>query len=211
MDNYKNTFETWNKLAHNYQGKFMDFDLYDDTYNLFCEWIEKPNAKIFEIGCGPGNITRYLLNKQPDFKITATDVAPNMVAVAQANNPAAKCSVLDVRELNTVKEKYDAVICGFCMPYLSKDDCLKLITDAANILNSGGVLYFSAIEDAYSKSTYETSSDGQHTMFVYYHEEAYLQEALKAANFENVIVKRKHYQKANGTTETHIIFIAKKG
>ncbi|HKC68335.1 MAG TPA: class I SAM-dependent methyltransferase, partial [Bacteroidia bacterium] len=69
MDRYQNTFETWNKLAHNYQGKFMDFDLYDDTYNTFCQLLEKPNAKIFEIGCGPGNITRYLLTKHPDFKI----------------------------------------------------------------------------------------------------------------------------------------------
>lgn len=210
MDNYEKTFETWNKLAHNYQGKFMDFDLYDDTYNLFCEWLEKPNAKIFEIGCGPGNITRYLLKKRPDFKIDATDVAPNMVAVAQENNPTAKCSILDVRKLDTVKEKYDAVICGFCMPYLSKDDCLKLISDAAKILNEKGVIYFSAIEDAYSKSNYETSSDGQHTIFVYYHEEAYLQEALKAVNFTQVEVKRKYYEKANGTTQTHIIFIARK-
>ncbi|HTA62993.1 MAG TPA: class I SAM-dependent methyltransferase [Bacteroidia bacterium] len=210
MGNYEKTFETWNKLAHNYQGKFMYFDLYDDTYNLFCEWLEKPNAKIFEIGCGPGNITRYLLNKRPDFKIIATDVAPNMVAVAQENNPAATCMVLDCRELSDMATKFDGVMCGFCMPYLVKDDCLKLIKDSANILNEKGVLYFSAIEDAYSKSTYETSSDGQHTMFVYYHEEIYLQTALKENNFTQVEVKRKHYEKANGTTQTHIIFIARK-
>jgi trans-aconitate methyltransferase len=210
MDNYKTTFDTWNKLAHNYQDKFMDLDLYDDTYNIFCGLITNPNATVFEIGCGPGNITKYLLNKRPDFKIDATDVVPNMVKLAQENNPEVMCSVLDCRELNTVTKKYDAIMCGFCMPYLSKDDCIKLINDAANILNSGGILYFSAIEDNYSKSTYETSSDGQHTMFIYYHEEKYLQAALKTNHFKEVIVKRKHYEKANGTTSTHIIFIAKK-
>lgn len=118
MDNYKKTFDTWNKLAHNYQGKFMDFDLYDDTYDLFCELIEKPNAKIFEIGCGPGNITKYLLNKRSDFKIEATDVAPNMVDVAQQNNPSAACHVFDARQLATLPHKYDGVMGGFCMPYL---------------------------------------------------------------------------------------------
>ena len=35
MDNrYTETFETWNKVAALYQDKFMDLDLYNDTYEL---------------------------------------------------------------------------------------------------------------------------------------------------------------------------------
>lgn len=39
----------------------MDLDLYNDTYDAFCQAVYKPGARIFEIGCGPGNITRYVL------------------------------------------------------------------------------------------------------------------------------------------------------
>src|SRR5829696_71014 len=89
MDNYQKTFETWDKVATLYQEKFMNLDLYNDTYNKFCELIKKPNATIFEIGCGPGNITKYLLAKKPDIQIYAIDVAPNMIQLAKANNPTA--------------------------------------------------------------------------------------------------------------------------
>ena len=56
MDKYKETFKTWNKVASLYEDKFMDLDLYNNTYDYFCELV-KDNAKILEIGCGPGNIT----------------------------------------------------------------------------------------------------------------------------------------------------------
>jgi hypothetical protein len=33
MDRYKETFETWNKVASLYQDKFMELDLYNDSTN----------------------------------------------------------------------------------------------------------------------------------------------------------------------------------
>ena len=209
MDHYKNTFQIWNQLASKYEDKFMDLDLYNDTYDFFCEQIKKSNATIFEIGCGPGNITKYLLSKRPDFKITATDVAPNMVESAQRNNPSAICKVMDCREMDTVTEKFDGVVCGFCMPYLSKEDCQKLIADSARVLNDSGVIYFSAIEGDYEKSNYETSSDGQNTMFVYLHQEDYLRGFLLQNGFEIIAIERKTYPK-NDQVGIHLILIAKK-
>ena len=210
MNSYKTTFQTWDKLANAYQDKFMSLNLYNDTYDMFCELIEKPNATIFEIGCGPGNITKYLLTKKPDFKIDAIDVSPNMIKLAKENNPAANFSVLDCREIGKISKKYDGIVCGFCMPYLSKADVGKLISDSTNLLNRGGILYFSAIEDDYNKSTFESSSDGQHKMFIFYHEERYLQHYLLKNDFEIVTVKRIKYPKAATETATHIIFVARK-
>ncbi len=202
------TIQTWDKLATVYQEKFMDLDLYNDTYDTFCQLIQKQSAHLLEIGCGPGNITKYLLTQIPDFHIDATDAAPNMVKAAQENNPAAHCTLLDCRDIHTLTTRYDGVMCGFCMPYLSKDDCRKLIKDCAHVLNTGGIFYFSAIEDDYNKSSYETSSNGEHTMFVYYHEEAYLKDYLRENNFELVSMVRKDYPQA--VHPTHIIFIARK-
>ena len=54
MNNYDETQQTWNKVASLYQDKFMDMDLYNETYDLICNSIKKPHAKILEIGCGQG-------------------------------------------------------------------------------------------------------------------------------------------------------------
>lgn len=210
MNNYNITHQTWDQLASAYQDKFMDLDLYNDTYDLFCELVKPSGASILEIGCGPGNITRYILAKRPDFNIEGIDVAPNMLKLAKENNPAASFKVMDCRYIDTLASTYDAILCGFCLPYLSKEDCRKFIKDCASLLTAGGILYFSAIEDEYAKSAMETSSNGEHSLFVYYHEAAYLQQWLSEYGFEELALNRKHYPKADGSASVHMIFMAKK-
>ena len=188
----------------------MDLDLYNDTYDIFCNAIKVPHAKILEIGCGPGNITKYLLSKRPDLEIEAIDMAPNMIALAKVNNPTASFKVMDAREIDNITQQFDGIMCGFCLPYLSKEDCAKLINDCSGLLENNGILYLSAIEDVYEKSAMETSSDGQHSMFVYCHEADYLQEMLQNNGFELTDMIRKHYPKSDGTSATHLICLAKK-
>lgn len=210
MDNYQNTIAIYDQIAAAYQDKFMDLDLYNDTYDLFCQLVEKPNAAVLEVACGPGNITRYVLSKRPDFKIKATDMAPNMVKLAQTNNPSATCEVMDCRAIDQLTERFDAVICGFCMPYLSKDDCDKLIKDSANLLHGGGIFYGSVLEDDYEKSGYQSSSDGKLRMFIYRHQADYLMEMLTTHHFSTLHLIRKPYPKSDGSTDTHLIIIAQK-
>ncbi len=210
MDRYQTTFQTWNKVAATYQEIFMYLDLYNDTYDTFCELIPKPGAGIFEIGCGPGNITRYLLARRPDFKIQAIDVAPEMIALAQKNNPTADFRVMDCREIDTITTHFDGIMCGFCLPYLSQPDCAKLIRDCAALLQPGGIFYISTIEGDYERSGYQSGSNPQDKMYVYYYPEAWVQDQLKSNQFEVVNLTRKSYPKKDGTTDTHLIFIARK-
>ncbi|HWY37377.1 MAG TPA: class I SAM-dependent methyltransferase [Bacteroidia bacterium] len=210
MDKYKITIETFNKLAEGYQDKFMDVSLYHDSLDVFCRLITKPNAKVFEVGCGPGNLTKYLLSKRPDLIIEAIDMAPNMIELARKNNPGATFKIMDARDINIVPGKFDAIMCGFCMPYLSKEDCAKLVKDCSFLLHEGGVFYFSTMEGDYSKSGFEKSSNGQDGGYMYYHQENYLLKMMKENNFNLVKFKRQEFKKPDGTSNTDMIFIVKK-
>jgi cyclopropane fatty-acyl-phospholipid synthase-like methyltransferase len=207
MDRYQTTFDTWDKIASLYQQYFMDLDLYNDTYDLFCDQLKTPAASILEIGCGPGNITRYLLNKRHDLLIDATDIAPNMISLAKQNNPAANCMILDAREIHTLTKKYNGIMCGFCLPYLSKEDCAKLFFDCKQLLNQDGVLYCSALEGDHENSGFESGSSGDKA-YVYYYEQDFLIQLLETTGFENIQTFRKQYQKKDGTEQIHLILIA---
>ena len=209
MDTYKETFETWDKLAKLYQDKFMDLDLYDDSYDLFCECVIKINPSILEIGCGPGNITKYLLNKRPDFNIEAIDISPNMIALAKINNPTANFKLMDIRNINQLKTKFDAIICGFCLPYISKLDCSKLINNLNSLLTEHGVIYLSFVEGDNTKSAYQIGSSGDRIYF-YYHSLDYLQSDLQENKFEIIKVFHKEYEKNDKTSEIHSIILAEK-
>lgn len=82
MDPYAQTAQTWDKIAGLYQDRFMDLTLYNQTYDALCQTLPQ-NAKLLELGCGPGNITRYLLQMRPDLSILATDTSYNMLELAK--------------------------------------------------------------------------------------------------------------------------------
>ncbi len=209
IDRYKETFETWNKVAALYQDRFMDLDLYNETYDFLCNLLVKENSKILEIGCGPGNITKYLLSKKPDLSIFATDIAPNMIEIAKRNNPSASFAVIDSRHIDQIKTKFDAMVCGFCLPYLSPDDCKKLIYDMANILNENGLFYLSFEEGDTKKSGFQKSSTGYRTYF-YFHSLDFLQTNFILNNFEIMKTFIIEYKKSEKETDFHTVLIVKK-
>lgn len=209
MDNSSQAVSVFNKLAQQYQDRFMNFDLYNDTFDIFCDNIPKPDAAILELACGPGNITRYLLNKRPDFKILGTDLAPNMLELAKENNPAADFQIMDSRAIASIDKKYDGIMIGFCLPYLSKEETAKLISDAYQILNPEGVIYISTMEDDYSKSGIEESSNGD-TVFVHYYLAGDILQMLKANHFNIINLQRKDFLQKDNTIAKHLVIIAKK-
>lgn len=209
MDRYKITFETWDKVAELYEDKFMNLDLYNDSYDIFCSLIKKSNANIFEIGCGPGNITKHLVSARAEFKIVAIDVSPNMIHLAKINNPTVHFSVMDCRNINTITEKFDGIICGFCIPYLSAKDSSSLIKESSRLLNKDGILYFSTIKGDYNQSGLKAASTGD-CSYVYYYNEDYFQMELDSNDFRLVDLLEKKFTKSDGTNEINQIFIAQK-
>ena len=210
MENrYTETFKTWNKVALLYQNKFMDLDLYNDTYDFICSSLNKPNSKILEIGCGPGNITKYILSKRPDLDIFGIDIAPNMIELAKRNNPKASFAMMDSREISKIITKYDGIIVGFCLPYLSQTDSEKLISDAKNLLNDSGLIYISFVEGDPNKSDFQVGSTGDRSYF-YYHSLDKLKALLIDNLFEDLKVFNVEYKKSETEIDIHTILTAKK-
>ena len=209
MDRYKETFETWNKVASRYRDMFMDLDLYNDTYDFICDSISKDNAKILEIGCGPGNITKYLLSERPDFDIFGIDIAPNMIELAKNNNPTANFAIMDSGQIDEIKTKYDAIVCGFCLPYLSQTDSRKLITDCYNLLNENGLIYMSFVEGDPIKSDFQIGSSGDRIYF-YFHNLDDLKTQLIENRFGELKTFKVEYKKTETQIDIHTILTAKK-
>lgn len=207
MNRYKETFDTWNKVAALYQDKFMDLDLYDKTYDFICNSIIKNKAEILEIGCGPGNITKYLLSRRPDFNIFGLDIAPNMIELAKKNNPASNFDVMDIRKIGDLTRKFDGIVCGFCLPYLSYTDCERLISHTKKLLNENGILYISFVEGEPNKSGYKIGSSGD-SVYFYYHSLDKLKAVLNTNLFEELKIFKVEYQKNKIDKETHTILIA---
>lgn len=211
MNQIRTATEVFDKCAKEYQERFMDVGLYHESFDMFCKVVAKKNPAILELACGPGNITKYLLEKRPDFKILATDVAPSMIELGKANNPTAEFEVMDCRNISQLDKKYDGIMCGFCLPYLSKEEAIKMIGDASKLLHPEGMMYISTMEESETnKSGPKTSSSGEYTLYMHYHQAAYLIDALEENDFEILDFKRQDYPTRDGSKVTDLIIIARR-
>ena len=208
-ERYKETQKTWNKIAQLYEDKFMELNLYDDTYKSFCNLLLKPDADVLEIGCGPGNITQHLLQLKPQLQILATDVSKDMISLAAKNNPGIDTQVLDCRHLDIIAQKFDGIMCGFTIPYLSAADCNKLISDSYNLLSDNGIIYISFVPGDDKKSGFISGSTGERTYF-YYHNINALKQNLQLNHMMVTHRIDKMYKKSDEVYETHTILIAQK-
>lgn len=205
MDKTNMAIAVFDKHAQEYEQRFMDVSLYADAIDMFCDSLPQENVSILELACGPGNITRYLLDKMPKLNILATDLSANMLELAKKNNPEANFELLDCRDIAKLTQKFDGVVCGFCLPYLSKEETLNLIKDTAGVLNENGVFYLSTIDGNYSNSGLTTNSHCD-SVYMYYYEEDFLKQAL-VEDFNIVSIKHKEYD-YKGTQVKDVIVIA---
>lgn len=191
MDSVKLAENIFNKHATAYLEKFKDVSLYQESLDIFCNMLPK-TPSVVEVGTGPGNVTKYVLKQRPDLKLTGIDIAGNMIALAQINNPSGTFIKMDCRNIYLLKNKYNGIISSFCFPYLSQDEVSKFIKDAKDKLTEGGIIYISTMEGDYTSSGLETTSAGE-SLYIHYHEYAFLSATLIQNQFEIVDTRRKQY------------------
>lgn len=190
MDHNQQSVNIFNRMAQRYQDKYMDLSSCIDTFSPFIAALPKSNARVLDLACGPGNICRYLLKQKPMLSILATDLAPNMLALAKQNNPSIEVMLLDCRELHSLQERFDGIMCGFCLPYLTQQQALNLISDAALRMLDKGVLYMSCMEGSELAPKID-ASDNTDKMYTYFHQGDTLIDALENAGFKVFDIQRK--------------------
>ncbi len=208
MKNFEISVKRFDEFAAEYAERFMDVDSYSDSIEKFCTQINIKQPKILELGCGPGNITRLLQVRLPEARITAIDLAPKMIEIARKQLPGIDFRVMDVRDISSIPDKFDAVMCSFCLPFLSKEDADKLIADCAEKLSSVGVLYISTMEGNETKAGFEaTSFSGNSEIYFNYHSRPNLENSFAECGFEIRHLKLQDYLETDGRITTDIILI----
>lgn len=207
MDPLKATINTFDKYAVEYEGKYMNYGPYVETYAPLSELLPA-DAAILDAACGPGNIAKFLLNGFPDRKLHGIDLSANMVARARINNPAATFDVMDCRKIPSLTQMYDGIVAGFCFPYLSREEAGTFISDTRTMLNTRGILYISFMEGDYAASGLQTRNDVD-WVCTYYHDADLLVETLKAKGFEVIDLVRKKFKRDDEPDASDVFIYAR--
>jgi len=207
MDTFDISVKRFDEFASAYAEKFKIVDAYRPSIDRFCDLIVGNKPGILELGCGPGNVSQYIKNKFPDSEYIAVDLAPNMIDIAKQQVKGVDFMVMDVRKISTFNTKFDAIMCSFCLPFLSKSDTYKLITDCADRLKENGAIYISTMEGDESKAGFETTSfSGDSEIYFNYHKQKDIEKALLENGFIIEGFTRQDYVESDGSVLIDMIF-----
>lgn len=207
IDKTQKTIHAYDISAKTFQDKFMDLELYTDSFEHFFDILDQ-KSKILDLGCGPGNVSKYLLDKNPDLDISGIDLSEKMIELARKNVPGANFELCDIRKLDFKSKSFDAVVAAFCLPSLNNDEATALIQNISRIVKPGGIVYMSCMEG--TRSGFETTSfTDQNKIFINYYEESFLLDAFAKNGFEIEKKFRQDYPEADGSVTIDMIFISR--
>jgi SAM-dependent methyltransferase len=98
----------------------------------------KTNAKILDIGCGPG---MYLgLFKNLPYELHATDINSGMIDLAKQEVPRATFYAGDIHDV-VISERFDLIYCIGVLIYIPPSSLQAFLKKIMSLLNDGGILY----------------------------------------------------------------------
>jgi cyclopropane fatty-acyl-phospholipid synthase-like methyltransferase len=185
--------------------------LYKDTFAYLLETLPQ-GGTVLELGCGPGNVVKYLRTQRPDLHFLGIDLAPEMLNAARAQNPEAEFRLMDLRHADQLTERFDAVVAAFCMPYVLRPDVEGVLAHIHELTVKGSLVYVSCMEGKPERSGFEkTSFTGDSELFITYYQREELALWMKDNGFTIKRFYTKDYPEPDGSTTTDLVYIAEKG
>lgn len=210
MDNAIKPEDLFDQHAVQYEDKFMDVSDYSVSLKALLGFVTEPEARLLDLGCGPGNIVKYLLESEQGLQILGVDLAPKMIVRARKNNPSAEFQVMDCRDILQLQRKFDVIVGGFCLPYLNEIETAKLVRDASKMLEKDGVIYLSTMEASENHITgLQSSPNSNFSMLINYHSYDFLAKELENSGYKIEYERRQENTDQNGVAGIDLIFIAR--
>lgn len=101
----------------------------------------RDQGRVCEIGCGPGQIARYL--RDHGVEICGIDLSPEMIKQARHLNPDIPFERGDMLALNLSAASLAGIVCFYAIIHLKREDVTRALKGMNRILKPGGKLLVS--------------------------------------------------------------------
>jgi ubiquinone/menaquinone biosynthesis C-methylase UbiE len=97
----------------------------------------QPGMRILDLACGPGTLSgRLAAAITPDGEVVGVDLAPGMIALAEAGNiHGARFELMDIGQLAFPDKTFDAAACGHGLHFVP--DLPPVLREARRVLRQG--------------------------------------------------------------------------
>ena len=136
-----NTQHSYDQVAAEYADKFKD-EMDDKPFDRGC--LDRLAREVGELGpicdmgCGPGQIARYL-HRQGVLTL-GVDLSPRMVAEARRLNPEIHFHQGDLLALPDADNSWAGIAAFYCIIHISRERIVDALRELKRVLKPGGIL-----------------------------------------------------------------------
>src|SRR5512138_1705379 len=137
----QNTQASYDQVAKEYAEKFKD-EMDDKPFDRDC--LDRLAREVGELGpicdmgCGPGQIARYLHEK--GIATLGVDLSPRMVEEAQRLNPEVHFHQGDMLALPDADDSWGGIAAFYCIIHIPRERIVDALHEMKRVLKPGGVL-----------------------------------------------------------------------
>jgi SAM-dependent methyltransferase len=140
-DKILNTQTSYDQVAAEYAEKFKD-EMDDKPFDRDCldRLAREVGAlgPICDLGCGPGQIARYLHRQGVDT--LGVDLSPRMIAEAQRLNPEIPFHQGNMLSLPDTENSWGGIAAFYCIIHIPREQVVDALREMKRVLKPGGVL-----------------------------------------------------------------------
>jgi SAM-dependent methyltransferase len=176
-DNYDPVAEVY---AAAFLNELSDKPLDRGYLDMFRELVGT-DGLVCDLGCGPGQIARYL--KSLDMNVIGVDKSKGMVEVASRFNPDLDFYCDDMSSLQVGNSSWAGIVNFYAIIHVPPKEILKVLQEWNRVLESGGILLMSYLVGEEIRYVSELLDKEVDLEFNLYPRE-YMKNALGEAGFE---------------------------
>jgi SAM-dependent methyltransferase len=133
--------DSYDMMADEFARRFMDE--YDhkpidrEVLDRFAQRVVG-KGKVCDLGCGPGQLARYLHER--GVNVFGVDLSPAMVEEARRANPGIEFAQGDMRALDIPGDSLAGIAAFYCIIHIPRDDVTGVLRELRGVLQPGGLL-----------------------------------------------------------------------
>ncbi|ATB39116.1 hypothetical protein CYFUS_004555 [Cystobacter fuscus] len=144
----------YGEIAEAYEAFFPSLQRYEGRVERFLAETVTPGARVLDMGCGPGLLTRAL---PPDVEVVGLDLSPEMLEVARRGRPRGTYRSHSYREPLAGEEgRFGVALAVGCLDFC--EDLPRTLGHLARALAPGGRLLFTVLERRPGLEAHEEAS-----------------------------------------------------
>ena len=174
--------DTYNKIASDY-SKDHENDSWDsDFMDYFCEILFQ-NAKVLDLGCGPGIETKKLLMR--GFDVQGFDLSEGLLKIAREKVPSALFLQGDMLAKLPYDDGYfDGVFAKASLLHIPKEKIDVVLSEICRILKPKGILHIALKKGDGEKIVVENDYGYEYQRFFSYWQPEELQDIFRQYNLK---------------------------